>query len=81
MQQHQFIKDLQANPKVQARLQRDKEIEARTLHAVQGLLNGLEAIPGVGKLVFRLTTENDELIAEVGVKREDQPSLIQQPVS
>ena len=81
MQQHQFIKDLQANPKVQARLQRDKEIEARTLHAVQGLLNELEAIPGVGKLVFRLTTENDELIAEVGVKREDQPSLIQQPVS
>lgn len=81
MQQHQFIKDLQASPKVQARLQRDKEIEARTLHAVQGLLNDLEAIPGVGKLVFRLTTENDELIAEVGVKREDQPSLIQQPVS
>jgi hypothetical protein len=81
MQQHQFIKDLQANPKVQARLQRDKEIEARTLHAVQGLLNDLEAIPGVGKLVFRLTTENDEFIAEVGVKREDQPSLIQQPVS
>ena len=81
MQQHQFIKDLQANPKVQARLQRDKEIEARTLHAAQGLLNDLEAIPGVGKLVFRLTTENDELIAEVGVKREDQPSLIQQPVS
>jgi hypothetical protein len=74
---HQFIKDLKDNPKVQARLRRDKEIEARTIHSVQGLLNELEPIPGLGKLVFRLSIENDDLIAEVGVKREDQPSLIQ----
>jgi hypothetical protein len=31
--------------------------------------------------VFRLTTENDEVIAEVGIRREDQPSLIQHPGS
>ena len=78
---HQFIKDLQDGPKVQARLRRDKEIEARTLHVVQALLNRLDPIQGVGKLVFRLSTENDEVIAEVGIRREDQPSLIQHPGS
>lgn len=78
---HQFIKELQGSPKVQARLQRDKDIEARTLQAVQALLNGLDPIPGIGRLVFSLTSENDEIIAEVGIKREDQPSLIQQPGS
>ena len=78
---HQFIQELQNSPKVQARLQRDKDIEARTLQAVESLLNGVDPIPGVGKLVFRLTAEGDEIIAEVGLRREDQPSVIQQPVS
>lgn len=76
---HQFIKDLKDNPKVQARIRRDKEIEARTVQAVQNLLNDFEALPGVGKLVFHIGITDDDLVAEIGIKREVQDSVIQQP--
>lgn len=76
---HQFIKDLKDNPKVQARIRRDKEIEARTVQAVQNLLNDFEALPGVGKMVFTIAVNGDDIEAEIGIKRESQDSVIQHP--
>lgn len=76
---HQFLKELQDSPKVQARIRRDREIEARTIQAIQNLLNDLEPVPGLGKLVFNISVADDEMVAEVGIKRESQDSVIQQP--
>jgi hypothetical protein len=76
---HQFIKDLKDNPKVQARIRRDKEIEARTVQMVQDLLNTFDPLPGVGKLVFTVNIIGDGIEAEIGIKRESQDSVIQQP--
>ena len=76
---HQFLKELQDSPKVQARIRRDREIEARTIQAIQNLLNDLEPVPGLGKLVFNISVADDEMVAEVGIKRESQDSFIQQP--
>lgn len=67
---HQFLKELQGSPKVQARIRRDREIEARTIQAIQNLLNDLEPVPGLGKLVFNISVADDEMVAEVGIKRE-----------
>lgn len=76
---HQFIKDLKDNPKVQARIRRDKEIEARTVQVVQDILNSFDPLPGVGKLVFTIAVTGDDIEAEIGVRREAQESVIQQP--
>lgn len=76
---HQFIKDLKDNPKVQARIRRDKEIEARTVQVVQDILNSFDPLPGVGKLVFTIAVTGDDIEAEIGVRRETQESVIQQP--
>lgn len=76
---HQFLKDLQTSPQTQARLRRDREVEEKTVKAVQNLLNDLEPIPEVGKLIFGIEVSNDELSLSVGVRRESQSSIIQQP--
>lgn len=76
---HQFIKDLKDNPKVQARIRRDKEIEARTVQVVQDILNSFDPLPGVGKLVFTIAVTGDDIEAEIGIRRETQESVIQQP--
>jgi hypothetical protein len=76
---HSFIKDLKDNPKVQARIRRDKEIEARTVQVIQDLLNNFDPLPGIGKLVFTIAVNGDDIEAEIGIKRESQDSAIQQP--